>query len=426
MDGVKTVALVGLGGYGHIYVNALLDAGAASRASFVAGVDPAPEGCTRLTELHEKRIPIYRSLEEFYAAGRADLVILSTPLQLHCEQTCFTLAHGCHVLCEKPLGAHPDQARQMIEVRDRSGLQLAIGYQWSFSAAIQNLKRDISAGRYGRPKRLRTRVYWPRDEKYYTRSSWAGRQRDSSGRPVFDSPANNACAHHLHNMFYVLGETPQRSDWPSMVQAELYRAHSIENYDTVALRCRTEHGAEVLFFASHATREQCDPVFVYEFENGSVHFGGKFGDDIVAERTDGTRVNYGSPASAESAEKLFDVLESIRTQQPVVCGPEAAGAQTACIYAAQQSTPAIVDFPRDLVVVEGEVGERQTHVKDLEKALDRCYEKALLPSELGISWAARSAEIAVSRRPGASDAGALNSSEILHSVKGARRMALKS
>jgi hypothetical protein len=110
----------------------------------------------------------------------------------------------------------------------------------------------------------------------------------------------------------------------------------------------------------------------------------------------------------------------------VVCGPEAAGAQTACIYAAQQSTPAIVDFPRDLVVVEGEAGERQTHVRDLEKVLDRCYERALLPSELGISWAARSAEIAVSRRSPGGDAGALNTSEILHPVKGARRMALKS
>ena len=107
MDGVKTVALVGLGGYGHIYVNALLDAGFASRVSFVAAVDPASEGCLRLAELQEKRVPIYRSLEEFAAAGRADLVILSTPFQLHCEQACFAMAHGCHVLCEKPLGAIP-------------------------------------------------------------------------------------------------------------------------------------------------------------------------------------------------------------------------------------------------------------------------------------------------------------------------------
>jgi predicted dehydrogenase len=430
MDGVKTVALAGLGGYGHIYVNALLDAASVSKASFVAGIDPASEACARLCDLQEKRIPIFRSMDEFYAAGQADLIILSTPLQLHCEQACFALAHGSHVLCEKPLGAHPDQVRQMVEIRDRSGLQLAIGYQWSFSPAIQKLKRDISSGRYGRAQRLRTRVYWPRDEKYYSRSSWAGRQRDQNGRPVFDSPANNACAHHLHNMFYVLGETPQLSDWPRTVQAELYRANAIENYDTIALRCRTERGTEVLFFASHATRTQRDPTFAYEFEHGTIHYGGRYGDRIVGEGADGVRVDYGSPASADSAEKLFDVLEAIQNQNPVMCGPEAAGAQTACIYAAQESTPEVVDFPRDLVTVEGNIGERQTHVKDLEKVLDRCYEKSQLPNDLGIGWAARGAEISVSRWAAAGDtggdAGTIKSGEILHPVKGARRMAVKS
>ena len=34
-----------------------------------------------------------------------------------------------------------------LEARDRAELQLAIGYQWSFSPTIQNLKRDIAAGR---------------------------------------------------------------------------------------------------------------------------------------------------------------------------------------------------------------------------------------------------------------------------------------
>lgn len=426
MDGLQTVALVGLGGYGHIYLNTLLDPGFAARASFIAGIDLAPDACARLAELQQRKIPVYRSLEEFTAGGRADLVILSTPLQLHCEQTCSALSHGSHVLCEKPLGAHPEQVSKMIEARDRSGKQLAIGYQWSYSPAIKNMKRDISAGHYGRPKRLRTRVYWPRDEKYYTRSSWAGRQWDREGRPVFDSPANNACAHHLHNMFYVLGDTPQKSDWPSTVQAELYRAHRIENYDTIALRSRTERGAEIYFFASHATKLQTNPMFSYEFENGTIRYGGDFGDAIIGERSDGTRIEYGSPAPADSVEKLFDVLDAIRTQTPVVCGPEAAGAQTACIYAAQQSTPEIVDFPRDLVVVKGNPGEQRTHVKDLEKNLDKCYEKSMLPSELGISWAVRAAEIPISRQPAAGGAGAVSPGEILHPVKGPRRVAIKS
>src|ERR1700722_8757215 len=96
MDGVKSVALIGLGGYGHIYVNALLAADSASRVSFVAGVDPNAAACQRLPELQKKHIPIFSSLEEFGASGRADLIVLSTPLQLHCEQACFAMDHGSH------------------------------------------------------------------------------------------------------------------------------------------------------------------------------------------------------------------------------------------------------------------------------------------------------------------------------------------
>jgi predicted dehydrogenase len=401
MDGVRSVALAGLGGYGHIYVNALLAGHDLSRLRFVAGIDPAPDGCSRLVDIRNRGIPVFQSLDAFYDSIRADLVILSTPLQLHCEQACVALSRGYNVLCEKPLGAHPEQVRKMIEARDRAGLQLAIGYQWSFCQAVQNLKRDILEGRFGKPKRLRTRVYWPRDEKYYSRTVWAGKQKDGEGRFVFDSPANNACAHHLHNMFYVLGNAIDSSDWPASVQAELYRAHPIENYDTIALRCLTERGIEVLFYASHATRQQRDPNFAYEFEKGTIRYNGKATDPIYAETSDGLKIDYGIPSPAESVDKLFDVLRCIESNQPVVCGPEAAGAQTACIFAAQQSTPSIVDFPSSMVIVDGKPGKRSTYVKDLEKALNNCFDQAKLPSETGVAWAASGAQIAVAGLDGA-------------------------
>jgi hypothetical protein len=232
-------------------------------------------------------------------------------------------------------------------------------------------------------------------------------------------------------MFYVLGEAPDRSDWPAAVQAELYRANAIENYDTIALRCITAHGTEVLFFASHATRFQRDPLFSYEFDDGIVHYGGKIGDRIVAQRSDGSLIDYGTPASADSPQKLFDVLESIREDRAVVCGPEAAGAQTACIYAAQLSTPNIVDFPRDLVVVEGNPGERRTSVKDLDVSLDKCYEQGRLPSEIGISWSVAGKKITPagqSRAGGnaAGEKGSVGPDAILQPVNTPRRMAVKS
>src|SRR5438552_251290 len=81
-----------------------------------------------------------------------------------------------------------------------------------------------------RRKRMRCMVLGPRDEAYYNRNRWAGALRDAHGNLVLDSPANNACAHYLHNMLYVLGDVIDRSDPPATVTAELYRAHAITNY----------------------------------------------------------------------------------------------------------------------------------------------------------------------------------------------------
>ena len=137
---------------------------------------------------------MFRSLEEFYATrsrrpGRH--LHAAAPAR---AADLAALAHGSHVLCEKPLCVTPADATAMTRARDAAGRQVAIGYQWSFSAAIQRLKADILAGVLGRPKRMRCLVLWPRDETYYGRNRWAGAKRDAHGNLVLDRPVNNACA----------------------------------------------------------------------------------------------------------------------------------------------------------------------------------------------------------------------------------------
>ena len=128
-----------------------------------------------------------------------------------------------------------------------------IGYQWSFSKAIQSLKNDIIKGLFGKPIRLKTLALWPRDDEYYGRNNWAGRIKENQGKWVLDSPMNNAVAHYLHNMFYVLGFEVDSSAVPKQVIAECYRANPIENYDTAVCRILTTDDVEILFYASHAS-----------------------------------------------------------------------------------------------------------------------------------------------------------------------------
>jgi predicted dehydrogenase len=280
--------------------------------------------------------------------------------------------------------------------RDRAGRHVAIGYQWSFSPAIQRLKSDIATGVFGAPRRLKTIVLWPRDETYYSRNRWAGKQRDEAGNPIFDSPVSNACAHYLHNMLYVLGDAVDRSAVPSRVSAELYRAHPIENYDTAALRCWTDRGVEILFIVSHATRKSHGPEFQYQFERATVSFAEHRGGEIVAQFTDGTQRSYGSPWESSDTGKLWATIRAIRAETPTVCGIEAAVAQTQVTAAAQDSMPAPIAFPASLVRVEGEAGARKTCVDGLEAVLARSYDESKLPSELNVPWAraGRSVEVA--------------------------------
>src|SRR4051812_35667852 len=100
MRDVISIALVGIGGYRNNYVSALLDAPTQDEFCIAGAIDPVPKLCRRLRELESASIPLYTSLEDFYATNRADLAVISTPLQFHAAQTCLALARGSHVLCE--------------------------------------------------------------------------------------------------------------------------------------------------------------------------------------------------------------------------------------------------------------------------------------------------------------------------------------
>lgn len=396
-----TLALVGIGGYGNSYVSALLDSPDQQRFRVAGAVDPAPQSCRRLGELQSRRVPVYRSMEELYADQRPAMVILSTPLHLHADQSVMALSRGSHVLCEKPLCVTPGQIEQMKAARDATASRdggeriVSIGYQWSFSEAIQRLKADVLAGQFGRPRRLRALVLWPRDEAYFRRNRWAGAKTDGDGSLILDSPVNNACAHYLHNLLYLTGDAVDRSAKPVSVTAELYRVHPIQNYDTAALRATLRGGAELLFVVSHATPVRRGPIFSCEFERGTIDYVDKTAGSIIsASFTDGTVRNYGSPNDGRDR-KLWLTIDAARTGARSLCGIEAAEAHVQCTWAAQQSVSQIATFDPARIRTAGSPGSRKTWVDGLGEALERCYDQFALPSELELDWARPGRAVAV-------------------------------
>jgi predicted dehydrogenase len=393
-----SLVMVGVGGMGAAYLEALLARKDEGLFRITGAVDPQPNRCKQYVEMRGMGVPCFISLQDFYRNRKAELAVISSPIQMHMPQTTFALSKGSHVLCEKPAAGTIQEVRAAIEAEKAAARWVAVGYQWSFSAAIQALKEDVRAGLFGAARRFKCLYLWPRDEGYYGRNDWAGRRRDAEGAWVLDSPVQNAMAHDLHNMFYVLGRTKGTSARPVEVEAELYRANAIENFDTAAARVRTDDGVEILFLVSHVSEEDRGPVLTYEFEKAVVRCDSRT-SGLWAEFPDGARKDYGLP-DAEPMAKLWLSIAGAREEggRPL-CGLEAAASQTLCMNGIQDSMPEVRDFPQALVrVVDtpgargpavATPGARRRVVEGLDEAMTACYEAWKLPSEKGIDWSAK-------------------------------------
>lgn len=386
MKDLISILLIGIGGYGKNYFDELTSNKDRDDYKIVGVVDPYADKSPKIEEVRSRGIPVFTKMEDFYQKNTADYVCISSPIQFHASQAVMALRNGAGVICEKPLSATVQEGKKMLKAQQRSNRPIGIAYQWSFSKAIQLLKQDIIAGVFGKAVRLKTLISWPRDIEYYQRNNWAGKKRNN-GQWILDSVANNATAHYLHNMFYVLGRETEKSAWPIKLKAELYRANKIENYDTAAVRVFTDQGVELLYLATHASQEKINPRFCYEFEQATVYFDQDEDCQIRAEFKDGSKKVYGDPF-ADKFNKIWIVLDAIKGKGSYLCGVEAALPHVICVNGMQESLSEISRFPEELIEKDRDKDgrERGVYVKDLSDLFLDCYNNWQLPNERGVYW----------------------------------------
>lgn len=383
-----SVLMVGTSGYGGIYLTELLHSPRAERFQIVGAVDPYAAQSKFAAELRERGIPVYDTLEQFYARHEAELAIIVTPTYLHAQMTVYCMEHGSHVLCEKPICASPEDAQTMIAARERTGRKLAIGFQWSHSEGILALKKDILNGVYGKVRQFRSIVYYPRDLSYYHRSTgWAGKRKTASGQWLLDSVASNATAHFLHNMLFLTGPQMDRSAEPAAIEAEVYKANPIEMFDTCAMRVHTGSGAELLFYATHAVpMDQTRWAdFDMECELGRVTLRHTSeGEIMTGHLNDGSTIRYASPG-ADDIRKLYCMADAIREDASLPCVAETALPHLECIWAMAQAIPETPEFAGGCI--DFNEAAQQYTCRGLGEALDLCWKNGTLPYEEKLPWA---------------------------------------
>lgn len=377
---ITRIILVGAGGYGDTYVRALLLDKKRTDYVFAGVIDPYVKSAPGYEMLAEAGIPMYNALEDFFAADRADLAIIATPIPLHEPQALCALDHGCHVLLEKPIAATSESGRRIAAAANVRGLMLAIGFQWCYDDAMLRLKADIDSGLLGKPVDLRALVLWPRDFAYYARGTgWAGRKFAKNGDPIYDSIASNATAHYLENMLWLCGEGYNASAITEMT-AEVWRANDIETYDTVTMRAKLDCGAQITYAASHAVDagEIQNPMFEYRFEKGVARFGGagRTGRGLTVEFADGSVKDYG-PSYNGNQEKVWVLLDVLGGERPLPCPAEAALKHLDAIEMLRGIQPDAYIFKN------ARRDESHAWTPGLAERLMRCYREAIMLSEAG-------------------------------------------
>ncbi len=83
-------------------------------------------------------------------------VIIATPNFTHAPITLDALAHGKHVLCEKPLALNSREARAMAEAAERAGVRHMTAFTYRFVPALRYLAHLVRRGDLGQPYHYRS------------------------------------------------------------------------------------------------------------------------------------------------------------------------------------------------------------------------------------------------------------------------------
>jgi predicted dehydrogenase len=389
------IGVIGTTGYPSVLIEAL-DRHISHDAARIAAVDDSLSTPTEKTAdiLNAYNAARVHGVDALLKHDGLDAVIVATSIDSHLPFTQAALEQGLAVHCEKPITATVDEAHQMIAARDAADLPVHVGFQDTYTSSIQWAKRKILDGVIGKVQRVRLQARWPRNEAYYRRNNWAGALKRGENW-VLDSPAHNALAHQINVAMYLTGPDPDSSNVATSLEAELYRARDITNYDTCAIRCGTAAECDVLILLSHACPTMFQPLIEFIGEKGTIRRVHPGYCELVV---DGQTVETCKNGPDEPRGPMFvNFIDRVQGRvERSMCEIENAIEVTRVINGANQCAKVSQVDERFVQVVSAgpDANADVRAIEGIDAVFDQCFERFLLPSELGdLAWATEPGKI---------------------------------
>lgn len=139
------VGVVGVGGIARTHMPGWA---ASEHAEVVAGSDVNGDVLKRWGQEHGVG-KLHTNPEALFSDSDIDIIDVCTPNMYHAPLSIAAMEAGKHVICEKPLAPTPDDIRDMIAARDKSGKTLMTAQHFRYQGSSKAMKAEIDTGALG-------------------------------------------------------------------------------------------------------------------------------------------------------------------------------------------------------------------------------------------------------------------------------------
>ncbi|MGQ9855785.1 MAG: Gfo/Idh/MocA family protein [Fervidobacterium sp.] len=196
------MALIGCGRIGSSkHVEAILkNADIIEAAAFCDIVPEKAQACAEKVKSvlgYEPRI--YTDYTKIVDNEEIDFVAIATESGYHYEIAMEFLRRGINVLVEKPMALSTKHMDDMIETAEEKRVKLGVCFQNRFNPPIQELRRKVENGAFGKINYGVANIRWNRDKNYYEQANWRGTWHLDGGSLM------NQCTHNIDLLQWMLG-----------------------------------------------------------------------------------------------------------------------------------------------------------------------------------------------------------------------------
>lgn len=254
-------------------------------SELVALVDTAPRETLNIEHFG---VPFFHNLEEMLEANLAiDVVNICTPNGLHAKQSILALSQRHHVVCEKPMGLSKAECESVIFKALQMSRQVFCVMQNRYSPPSVWIKDIIENGTLGQIYMVQLNCYWNRDDRYYKKDGWKGRQ-DLDGGTLFTQ-----FSHFIDIMYWLFGDIKNIQgkfrDFNHKDSTD-FEDSGIINFDFI------NGGMGCLNYSTAVAQQNLESSITIIGEKGSVKIGGQYMNDVEVCNIEG----YEMPVLEES------------------------------------------------------------------------------------------------------------------------------